>query len=160
VWGGFVARDWAKAIGGGAINVVHKKPRTVGRFWSPPYDKEPLIHEVAMTSCMSFTAEPMFLPGEATVKGPLEKAGFKPEEYKQCLMDGPKTSKERSSTGSRSARNRSSCIRTSPVSRRSLMRSSRSGRQSWKVNEGIDSGVEEKNSRRRDGFFATDIRHA
>ena len=106
VWGGFVAPDWAKSLGGGApIQVVHKKPRTVGRFWGPPYrkhwahlqemlaakyDKEPLIREVAMTSCMSFTAEPFFLPGEATVKGPLEKAGFKPEEYKSCLMEGLK----------------------------------------------------------------------
>ncbi len=105
VWGGFVAPDWAKSLGGPIINVVHKKPRTVGRFWSPPYrkhwahlqemlaakyDKEPLIREVAMTSCMSFTAEPFFLPGEATVKGPLEKAGFKPAEYKSCLMEGLK----------------------------------------------------------------------
>jgi hypothetical protein len=104
VWGGFVAPDWAKSLGGGApIQVVHKKPRTVGRFWGPPYrkhwahlqemlavkyDKEPLIREVAMTSCMSFTAEPFFLPGEETVKGPLEKAGFKPAEFKRCLMDG------------------------------------------------------------------------
>lgn len=106
VWGGFVAPDWAKSLGGGApINVVHKKPRTVGRFWGPPYrkhwarlqemlaakyDREPLIREVAMTSCMSFTAEPFFLPGEPTVKGPLEKAGFKPEMYKACLMEGLK----------------------------------------------------------------------
>ena len=100
VWGGFVAPDWAKALGNGPINVVHKKPRTVGAFWGPPYrkawahlqellaakyDDEPLIREVAVTSCMSFTAEPFFLPGEATVKGPLEKAGFMPFEYKQCL---------------------------------------------------------------------------
>jgi len=102
VWGGFVAPDWAKQIGGPAINVVHKKPRTIGRFWSPPYrkawahfqemlaakyDSEPLIREVALTSCMSFTAEPFFLPGEPSVAKPLTDAGFKPFEYKQCLVN-------------------------------------------------------------------------
>ena len=102
VWGGFVAPDWAKSMGNGPIQVVHKKPRTVGPFWSPPYrkawahlqellaakyDDEPLIREVAVTSCMSFTAEPFFCPGEPTVKNPLEKAGFKPFEYQQCLKN-------------------------------------------------------------------------
>jgi hypothetical protein len=89
-------------IGGRPINVIHKKPRTLGRFWSPPYrkawaqfqellaaryDGDPLVREVAITSCMSFTAEPFFLPGEPTVAQPLEAAGFKPFQYKQCLKD-------------------------------------------------------------------------
>src|SRR5260370_38888495 len=39
VWGGFGTPNWAKSLGGPIINVVHKKPRTVGRFWSPPYRK-------------------------------------------------------------------------------------------------------------------------
>lgn len=101
VWGGFMAPQWAMELGGPVINVVHKKPRPLGRFWSPryrqawahfqdmlaaKYDKEPLIREVAMTSCMSFTAEPFFLPGEATVAKPITDAGFKPFEYQQCLM--------------------------------------------------------------------------
>jgi len=102
VWGGFVAPDWAMEIGGPPIHVIHKKPRLLGRFWSPPYrhawtrfqeklaaryDREPLIHEVALTSCMTFTAEPFFLPGEPTVAQPLEAAGFKPFQYEQCLRD-------------------------------------------------------------------------
>ena len=102
VWGGFVAPQWAMEIGGRPINVIHKKPRTLGRFWSPPYrkawaqfqellaaryDGDPLIREVAITSCMSFTAEPFFLPGEPTVAQPLEAAGVKPFQYKQCLKD-------------------------------------------------------------------------
>ena len=102
VWGGFVAPDWAKQIGGPMIHVVHKKPRTIGRFWSPPYrkawrhfqemlaaryDGDPLVREVSMTSCMSFTAEPMFLPGEPSVAEPLTAAGFKPFQYKNCLME-------------------------------------------------------------------------
>ncbi len=103
IWGGFVAPDWAKQIGGPIIHVVHKKPRTIGRFWSPEYrkawrhfqemlaakyDNDPLVREVAMTSCMSFTAEPMFLPGEPAVAEPLTAAGFKPFQFKKCLMEG------------------------------------------------------------------------
>jgi hypothetical protein len=102
VWGGFEAPDWAKQLGGPAIDTVHNgKPRTVGRFWSPAYrrawaklqdllaarfDKRPLIREVAVTSCMSFTAEPFFVPTEATVLNPLLAAGFNDGDYKRCLM--------------------------------------------------------------------------
>ena len=105
VWGGFVAPEWAKQIGGAPIKVFHAHDRTLGRFWSPPYrkawahfqemlaakyDKEPLIHEVAVTSCMSFTAEPFYLADEPTVSKPLNTAGFKPFQFKQCLMDAVK----------------------------------------------------------------------
>jgi len=105
IWGGFVAPEWAMALSGPPIHVEHRKPRMIGRFWSPPYrhawarfqeklaaryDHEPLIHEVALTSCMSFTAEPFVLPGEPTVKRPLEAAGFKPFEFEQCLRDSLK----------------------------------------------------------------------
>ena len=101
IWGGYVAPDWAMEIGGPPIHVVHKKPRTLGRFWSPAYrhawarfqeklaaryDREPLIHEVAVTSCMSLTAEPFVLNGGApAMKRPLEAAGFTPYHYEQCL---------------------------------------------------------------------------
>jgi hypothetical protein len=102
VWGGHVAPDWAKEIGGPPIKVFHAHERTLGRFWSPPYrhawahfqemlaakyDKEPLIHEVAATSCMTFTAEPFYLADEPSVSKPLNAAGFKPFQFKQCLMD-------------------------------------------------------------------------
>jgi len=102
VWAGFQAPDWAKNIGGPPISVYHNQARTLGRFWSPPYrkawahfqemlaakyDKEPLIHEVAGTSCMTFTAEPFYLADEATVSKPLNAAGFKPFQFKQCLMN-------------------------------------------------------------------------
>jgi hypothetical protein len=102
IWGGFEAPDWAKSIGGPPISTVHNgKPRTVGRFWSPDYrrawaelqdklaaryDDEPLIREVAITSCMSYTAEPFFVPvTETTVMQPLQAAGFKPAPYRFCL---------------------------------------------------------------------------
>lgn len=35
------------------------------------YDKEPLIREVAVTSCMTFTAEPFYLADEPSVARPL-----------------------------------------------------------------------------------------
>lgn len=102
VWSGYQAPDWAKEIGGTPIKVTHKKPRTLGRFWSPPYrkawthfqellaakyDNEPLIREVAVTSCQSFTAEPFYLPDEASVAKPLNAAGFKPHQFKECLLN-------------------------------------------------------------------------
>jgi len=101
VWGGFEAPDWAKSIGGPPIaTTFNGNPRTVGRFWSPAYrrawarlqqqlaaryDAEPLIHEVSVTSCMSYTAEPFFVPTDATVMTPLVAAGFTANAYKHCL---------------------------------------------------------------------------
>jgi hypothetical protein len=101
VWGGFEAPDWAKQIGGAPIATVHKnKHRTVGRFWSPAYrhawaqlqerlaarfDTRPLIKEVAITQCMSYTAEPFFVPIEDTVMKQLRANGFTDAAYKECL---------------------------------------------------------------------------
>jgi hypothetical protein len=101
VWGGFEAPDWAKHIGGAPIATVHKnKHRTVGRFWSPAYrhawaqlqerlaarfDTRPLIKEVAITQCMSYTAEPFFVPIEDTVMKQLRANGFTDAAYKECL---------------------------------------------------------------------------
>lgn len=103
IWGGFEAPDWAKAIGGDPIQTVHKnKNRTVGRFWTVPYrqawarlqqqlagrfDKWPLIKEVSITQCMSFTAEPFFSPSEDSVMKPLRAAGFTDAAYKNCLSN-------------------------------------------------------------------------
>jgi hypothetical protein len=105
IWGGWAAPDWAKSIGGGApINTMHNnKPRTVGRFWSPPYrkawaalqtqlaeryDNHPLIREVAITSCMSYTAEPFFLPvNEPLVMNPLIANGYTAAAYRFCLSN-------------------------------------------------------------------------
>jgi len=101
VWGGFMAPDWAKSIGGPPITATHNgKVRTVGGFWRPSYrmawadlqaqlaaryDDEPLIQEVAVTQCMSFTAEPFFVPTEATVMPVLRAAGFTDAAYRNCL---------------------------------------------------------------------------
>jgi hypothetical protein len=101
VWGGFEAPDWAKQLGGPPVETVfNEKPRTVGRFWSPVYrqawarlqqqlaarfDNRPLIREVAITSCMSYTAEPFVVPTQATVLAPLRAAGFTDAAYRECL---------------------------------------------------------------------------
>src|SRR4051812_11828339 len=74
VWGGFEAPEWAMRLGGAPIPPEHNgKQRVLGRFWSEAYrqawsqlqvqlaakyDALPLTREVAITSCMSFTAEP------------------------------------------------------------------------------------------------------
>ncbi|HMK00851.1 MAG TPA: hypothetical protein VK552_16160, partial [Reyranella sp.] len=101
VWGGFEAPDWAKALGGPPIETIfNEKPRSVGRFWSPAYrqawaqlqqqlaarfDRRPLIREVAVTNCMSYTAEPFVVPIQEGVLQPLRAAGFTDAAYKDCL---------------------------------------------------------------------------
>lgn len=103
VWGGFEAPDWAKALGGAPIETMYNgKPRIVGSFWSPAYrqawarlqqkvavrfDKQPLIREVAVTSCMSYTAEPFFVPTDDGVSAPLRAAGFNDAAYRDCLTN-------------------------------------------------------------------------
>jgi hypothetical protein len=104
IWGGFEAPDWAKQLGGTPVETTFNgKQRIVGRFWSPAYrqawarlqqqlaarfDKRPLIKEVAVTSCMSYTAEPFVVPTEASVIKPLRAAGFTDAAYKDCLTHG------------------------------------------------------------------------
>ena len=50
------------------------------------YDSWPLIREVSITSCMSFTAEPFFVPTEDSVQKPIREAGFTDDAYKTCLQ--------------------------------------------------------------------------
>jgi len=101
IWGGFMAPEWAMKLGGAPVAAVHNsKNRQVGRFWDPAYrqawarlqeqlaakyDNWPLIREVSITSCMSFTAEPFFLPTEDGVQQPIRAAGFTDKAYKECL---------------------------------------------------------------------------
>ena len=103
VWGGFMAPAWVDALGGPPIKATHKnKRRHLGRFWTPQYraawrhlqellaakyDTRPLVREVAMTSCMSFTAEPFFLPSEDEVQKPIRAAGFTDAAFKTCLRE-------------------------------------------------------------------------
>ena len=83
------------------IDVVHNdKPRVLGRFWSALpaglgdvsgaarralSTGEPLIREVAITSCMSFTAEPFFVPIEDTRAGADARRRLHRRGLRDCL---------------------------------------------------------------------------
>lgn len=76
IYAGTDAPDWAKALGGGAVNVVDpqdKAPGTIPRFWSEDfgkayadlqsklaakYDDVPEVREVVVSRCTTFFAEP------------------------------------------------------------------------------------------------------
>ena len=79
---------------------LKRKTRTLGHAWRPGYrkawrdfqkglaaryDNEPLIHEVAVTSCMTFTAEPFFIPDDQTALQQMRTAGFTNLDYRACL---------------------------------------------------------------------------
>ena len=113
VFSGCYAPDWAKSLGGSPITTSHYNGTTtidctLGRFWTdspaPPapnyqtvwaqlqtqlaakYDANPLIQEVAVTSCTSYTAEPFYLPNDTTVSQPLIAAGYSDASYQRCLQ--------------------------------------------------------------------------
>jgi hypothetical protein len=76
VYTGIHAPDWAKALGGGPVNVVDPQDQeqgTVGRFWTDDfgrayadleqklaerYDGAPEVREVVVSRCTTFFAEP------------------------------------------------------------------------------------------------------
>jgi hypothetical protein len=103
VWAGFEAPTWVKNLGGNPLRIQHNgTTRTIGRFWSASYaqawqafqqrlaeryDSEPLIHEVAVTSCMILTAEPFFLPTDQPTLDVLHAAGFSDAAYRTCLAN-------------------------------------------------------------------------
>lgn len=119
------APDWALNLDGSPVRMMayystdsagnpnYETCRT-GHFWDPgsnyaaawrqfqtqlaaKYDSHPLIREIAVTSCTSFSAEPFFLPYEHvgakneplrdTTKPALENAGYTNATYQQCLAD-------------------------------------------------------------------------
>lgn len=106
VWGGFWAPDWVMEASGGKVPVVHtngqgkSKDRNLGHVWNDAYHKawahlqellaakydgDPLVHEVAVTSCMMFTAEPFSIDTHPGALDPLRKAGMTDANYKACL---------------------------------------------------------------------------
>jgi hypothetical protein len=106
VWGGAYAPDWVMNESGGRFDLVHTnvngktKNMTLGHVWTAAYrarwvhlqellaakyDAEPLVHEVAATSCMMFTAEPFFIDTHPGALEPLRKAGLTDADYKACL---------------------------------------------------------------------------
>jgi hypothetical protein len=103
--------EWATKLDGGPITITAHYGRAFetckfGRFWDTTsdyaaawrqlqamlankYDNLPLVHEVAVTSCTSFSAEPFFLPWQHqgdTTKTALLGAHFTDGDYQQCLQ--------------------------------------------------------------------------
>jgi hypothetical protein len=107
---------WAMNLDGGPITATGNyvngpETCTIGRFWTSgyaaawaqfqaqlaaKYDSEPLIQEVAVTSCTSFSGEPFFLPqGPDNVVPPeappvqivLPNNGYTDAQYQGCLMN-------------------------------------------------------------------------
>lgn len=105
VYAGPNAPDWVKRLGGNPVKVQYSAINlTIGRFWSKKYgvawrhlqeelakkyDADPLINEVAMTSCSSVTSEPFVFPGGSDSLEKLHRAGFTDGKYRQCLMGAP-----------------------------------------------------------------------
>jgi hypothetical protein len=106
------APTWALSLDGSPINVTAQyngaqEACSFGRFWDPTsahaaawrqfqtalaaaYDTQPLVQEVAITSCTSYSAEPFFLPYTGTgdtVQAVLQQNGYTDDQYQQCLAN-------------------------------------------------------------------------
>jgi len=106
---GSSAPEWAKHIGGGPVS-IERNPKgcanapcklTVGKYWSAEYiaawrefqkrlaekyDDEPLIRQVAVTSCAPQTDEPFVSTTEKPSRKALEEAGYGDATEKACLL--------------------------------------------------------------------------
>jgi hypothetical protein len=112
VFSGCSAPDWAMTLGGvGPFNIVSTDPSTpscfFGPFWSndtsvpyrqawanlvqqiaDKYESHPLIHEVAVTSCSTATAEPFVFPAGDIPdkdKSAMIAAGYTDAKHRDCL---------------------------------------------------------------------------
>ncbi len=102
VWSGFTAPQWVKALDGPPITVPGDANRpvsaTLGRYWmadyeqqwtdfqnalAKHYDSNPLLSEVAVSSCNTETDEP-FVMTEAGIQA-LLAAGWTSADQQQCL---------------------------------------------------------------------------
>lgn len=102
IFGGVTAPDWAKQLDGGPVTASERDNTvSVGHFWSPPYraawrelqnalaaryDANPLVEEVAISSCSSSTAEPFVVPLNRANLPPLIAAGYTDAAMQACLM--------------------------------------------------------------------------
>jgi hypothetical protein len=112
VWAGENAPDWAKTLDGPPVTVYNGVPGggyrafTVGHFWSPSYavawrslqarlaqryDAEPLIAQIANTSCTSADDEPNALvrfqnrQEDISTARNLREAGFTDAAFDRCM---------------------------------------------------------------------------
>jgi hypothetical protein len=104
VFAGVEAPRWVKTMEGAPVSYSRKGVRevTLGRFWSDGYraewrrlqdtlaaryDREPLIGEVAVSSCSADTDEPFITPMNPRTLSALQAAGMTDAKRKACLMD-------------------------------------------------------------------------
>ena len=102
VWGGFTAPDWAKMIQGGPVTIDSEigSKGTIGLFWTTEYinywrelqsllaaryDSNPLISEVAITSCASNTDEPFVSWLDEPTVNNLLGHGYTDQQQEACL---------------------------------------------------------------------------
>jgi hypothetical protein len=100
---GVDAPDWAKQLGGGAVDLVNPQSgtnATVGRFWTSAfgeayddlwsklaaaYDGVPAVHEITVARCMTFTDEPFLRnTGDPSNAQALLAAGYSLAADEQC----------------------------------------------------------------------------
>jgi hypothetical protein len=108
VYAGANAPEWAKELNGGPVAIQRNPngcktppcPLTLGLFWkgeyidawrafqsqlAARYDSEPLIKEIAITSCAQQTDEPFVPTLDATSKSNLQDAGYTDALQQDCL---------------------------------------------------------------------------
>jgi len=102
VFAAYAAPEWAKTLDGSPITVPANPPSntggTLGQWWKPGYraawaglqqalasryDTNPVLHEVAVSSCSSLTAEPFVIGGEVVALA--EADGWTTSAQQACL---------------------------------------------------------------------------
>lgn len=102
IFSGLHAPDWVLHLDGGPVTLVRgTRSAAFPHFWSVPYrkawrelqtalaahyDNNPLIAEVAVSSCSSVSAEPFAVPLSPANRGPLAAAGYTTASMQACLM--------------------------------------------------------------------------
>jgi hypothetical protein len=102
IFSGWNTPDWVIAKSGGAITIDQKgEAIAIGHFWTPAYrdawkqlqtllaaryDDDPLMGEVAVSSCATVTAEPFVMPLTPDNLPKLHAAGFTDAGFKACLL--------------------------------------------------------------------------
>jgi len=101
VFAGFAAPAWAKRLDGPPVTIDQPTGAgTLGRWWDPKYraawadlqqqlaaryDGNPLLLEVAVSSCATLTAEPMIMPAGPAAAQQLLAAGWTNRAETDCL---------------------------------------------------------------------------
>jgi hypothetical protein len=102
IFSGWNTPEWVIAKSGGAIMLEDKDGSVpIGHFWTEAYrsswknlqamlaaryDNDPLMEEVAVSSCATLTAEPFVMPLTAANLPKLHAASFSDAGFKACLM--------------------------------------------------------------------------